>query len=308
MYRSILVPLDGSPFSEYALPMARSLALQSGAALHLALVHVPVTRVYVETGPIVDDVLDAETRARQAEYLRRVSEHLRADGEIEATATILDGPVVEALVDEATRHSCDLIVMTTHGRGGFQRLWLGSVADSLVHHSTLPIILLRPQEGQPALDAQPQINRILIPLDGSPLAEEILTPALELARITHVPCTLLQVVEPWMLLDAVSLRHVPAPDHPIPQQRKQEAQTYLEQIAARPEATGLTVETHVVVDERVAPAILAEAQQSETDLIAMATHGRSGLARFRVGSIADKVLRGADHAVLLLRPSERAAG
>src|SRR6478736_935355 len=110
MYDSLFVPLDGSHFSEHALTWARSLAVRSGASLHLALVHVPVYWAYLDAVPILDDDGDAQTREAEVAYLQRVCDRLKAFRELKVTAELLDGPAVNALTDAASRHGCDLIV------------------------------------------------------------------------------------------------------------------------------------------------------------------------------------------------------
>jgi nucleotide-binding universal stress UspA family protein len=196
----------------------------------------------------------------------------------------------------------DLIVMTTHGRGGVARFWLGSVADVLVRASPVPVLLLRPDEAMPKSERPSHIQRILIPLDGSARSEAMVEHALELGQLMQSEYTLLRVVAPF-ILGAAAPFTTPTDFDPDRTLRLQsEAQHELDRIARRLEAGGAQVRTRVVLSEQVAAAILEDASQHGIDLIAMSTLGRSGLARLLIGSVADKVLRGAEVPLLLYRP------
>ena len=159
----------------------------------------------------------------------------------------------------------------------------------------MPILLVRPQEEAPNLATQVTLRHILIPLDGSDLAEQILEPAIELGCLTQAEYTLLRVVEPFM----------PPPHEPtgpLFDQLAREAQTYVDSVAERLRGRSLRVQTRVVINRWAAAAIMAEARVHANDLIALETHGRGGLARLLLGSVADKVVRGALTPVLLHRP------
>jgi nucleotide-binding universal stress UspA family protein len=289
MYRSILVPLDGSPFGEHALPPALAIAQSAAAYLHLAHVH-GVTRAH-----LLDTHSALRDRAREREYLDQTAQQLasRWDGPI--TTALLAGTIALAVHDYAVERRADLVVLTTHGRGPLSRFWLGSVADRLVRWATMPLLLVRPHERAPDFAHPPALRRILIPLDGSALAERIFAAALELGRPQSATYTLLQVVEP-VVIEAIGR------EEQGPQQAEAHAWAYLEGLAAGLRAEGLEVATDVVVAEHPAPAILAYAQQRAVDLIAVETHGRGGITRVLLGSVADKLLRGATTPVLLHRP------
>ena len=136
MYRSILVPLDGSSFSEHALPVAWHIARRSGAALHLIYVRVPSDPGEIQAEPILDAGADASAAGQEHEsdYLNGLRERLvsTAAPPITYTTAAEDGPIARTLARAAVEGNADLIVMTTHGRGGLARLWLGSVADDLI--------------------------------------------------------------------------------------------------------------------------------------------------------------------------------
>jgi nucleotide-binding universal stress UspA family protein len=201
----------------------------------------------------------------------------------------------------------DLVVMTTHGRGALSRFWLGSVADKLVRQLPMPMLLVRPHEPAPDFVHAPVFAHVLIPLDGSALAEQILPHALALGRLTQAEFTLLQAIPPVMRAYSMEL-YGAGWDYQALEQMRTNAHAYLDGIAAPLRAESLRVRT-VVVDEFPVGAILEYVRAHAVDLIALATHGRSGVANWLLGGVADKVVRGATLPVLLYRPqSEAQAG
>jgi nucleotide-binding universal stress UspA family protein len=293
MYRSILVPLDGSAFGEHALPFALSLARRAGASLHLAHVHGP-------PAPILADANDAELRGYERMYFEGLVQRIEARWDVPITTMLLDGPVAQTLHEYAVASEADLIVMTTHGRGALSRFWLGSIADTVIRQVSVPVLLIRPQEQPLDIAHEPAVKHILIPLDGSALAEHMLTHATALGRLVQAEYTLLQAIEPVSMGYGTELYGV-AVDTQAMEQLRTQAQEYLDRLAVGLRADGMRVQTAAVID-LAATAILNYAHEHAVDLIALATHGRTGLARWLVGGVADKVIRGATVPVLLHRP------
>ncbi len=297
MPANILVPLDGSLFSEQALGYAMDIAERCDAVVHLVRVHTtPILAVSAAMPAYYSAESDEEVTVAEREYLDRIGQKWHARGRHVRVAS-LSGPIATAIHEYADRCAVDLIVMTTHGRGGLSRAWLGSVADRLVRATHIPVIMLRPHNS----DAEPVVvNRtrphILIPLDGSELAESIIGHAVDIGALLDARYTLLQVVPPPIavspavreqaLRDTVALRA--------------EARTYLDRWAMRLRARGFHVDTRVVLQSQSAIGIVEEALAGECDMIAMATHGRSGFTRMALGSVADKVMRTASAPLLTL--------
>jgi nucleotide-binding universal stress UspA family protein len=296
-YHSILVPLDGSTFSEHALPVAARIARLAGSPLQLVRV-IPNNHAEDVVFGLTGLYPWQEGRA----YLHRVADLLEIRAGLWPSVRLLGGPVVDNLCEHAVEQGADLVVMTTHGRGPLSRIWLGSVADELVRRLPMPLLLVRPQGKAPDWAAEP-LKNVLIALDGGPLAEAVLGPAVELGRLTGASFTLLGAVPPPPaaaldmpaygagVVDGTALERVQGEMH-----------AYLEGVARPLREQGLAVRTRVVAEGRPAAAILAEAEAQPCDLIALATHGRRGLSRLFLGSVADKVVRGAAASVLLCRP------
>lgn len=299
--QTILVPLDGSSFSEHALPAAIALARHNNMGIALAQVH---HLIFPAMAPVSDPLFDpsADSRLRQHEtaYLEEVSRRIATSWSGPLWHVMLEAPVADALCSYAQTRHADLIVLSSHGRGGLARAWLGSVADRLIRQSTTPILVIRPGAELPDLSHEPSFGHILIPLDGSPLAEQAIDLALRIGSPMHSHYTLMQVIEPVMrgfLIDGAE----PYLDVDAEATAWQEASDYLEGIASRLRAQGHVVMTQVPIG-KPAHTILSYTQEHPVDLIAMTTHGRSGVARLLVGSVADKVLRGAEIPLLIYRP------
>jgi nucleotide-binding universal stress UspA family protein len=314
MFQSILVPLDGSTFGEHALPLALAVARRARAALTLVHVHAPLKSVYLEGAAFLDDSIEREIKSQQRAYLGVVAERLRAAvPDLKVNADVVEGPIGEVLVHEATSRKVDLVVMTTHGRGPIGRFWLGSVADELVRQLPMPLLLIQPSEALPDLSREPEMKHFLIPLDGSDLAEQILEPAVGLGKLMGADYTLMRVVKPVMPMNypvdvSMAAQPVPASLEQIEALQgnlEARAQQYLDELAIRLREEGLRVQTRVEIEQQPGVAILGAVERHEVDLVAMETHGRRGLSRLFLGSVADKVIRGAHVPILVQRPVEK---
>jgi nucleotide-binding universal stress UspA family protein len=310
MPRSILVPLDGSAFGEFALPLAASLARRDGASLHAVHVH-QVVPPGSFAGLTLVDSLDAQVREDARKYLADVVRRLDEPAPVPTQTALIDGDVVTALRKYAAEKGIDLVVMSTHGRGALGRFWLGSVADELMRKMPVPVLVVRPGEGKPDLRRQPELKSILVPLDGTPLAEQVIGPAVALGGLFKSTFTLLRVDKPIMPPSylpegegIMGLEDVMVQIEELQRQADRESRSYLDGIAKKLTVQGFQVNTRVVIDESPAFAILEEAQTCHADLIALETHGRHGLSRLLRGSVADKVVRGGTIPVLLSRKAE----
>lgn len=297
MYKTILVPLDGSQFAEHALPRAVAIAQTSGAALHLVRVHVPV--VLGDAAPPA--TWDAEIRMREADYVAATARRLREEHAIRAGSELVDGPIVGALCECASTSGADLIVMTTHGRTGVRRAWVGSVADGLLRHSRLPVMMVRPDRGHRPAGLMP-IRHVLVPLDGSADAEQIFDAIAPLGPVPAMRYTMLQVIAPAAVPTYVyATAGVPAPLEEIGvADQVVRAEGYLSGMAERLREAGAEVATEVHVQQNAASDIARYAGEHRVDLIAVTTHCR-GASRLIVGSMVDQLLGIATAPLLMLR-------
>ena len=285
--RAILTPLDGSRLAEESLRAACATARRTGAVLHMVLVHHPVApNADSAAMATAIDELDRLARAGEERYLEQIAERMQQAYGVHVETSILDGPVAETIGAHVRQVGAGLVVMTTHGRGVVSRFWLGSVADHLLRHLDVPLLLLRHHETQ-VHDSRMAFRRMLIPLDGSERAEAVIEPALLLCPPPTAEIALVRVVPPAE--DGLA-------------EGRSAAAVYLDEVADQLERRGCRVSTTVVVSDSPAQAILDQGRPEATDCIAMATRGASGVRRLVLGSVTDKVVRGADVPVLALHP------
>jgi len=295
MYRSILVPLDGSLQSEQALPYAAALARRSGAVLQLAYVHSPLL---LGEGTMYLGTPDVQLWNEEKQYLLNIIVRIKKTGLEQVSAEVLEGPIAETLQEHVLGRRSDLVVMTTHGRGPVSRFWLGSVADQLVHRLPIPLLLIHTQEEEASPKTEPEIRNVLVALDGTPTAEQILQPAGELAKLLGASFTLLRVV-PSAIQHGV--RKGAAADTALADKLRAEAHVYLQRVTDSLRDRGFAVHRRILAHAHPATAIIHEAASGGYDLLALETHGRRGLPRLFLGSVADKVVRGASLPVLVHR-------
>ncbi|NJD10188.1 MAG: universal stress protein [Gemmatimonadetes bacterium] len=297
---NILLPLDGSAFSEHAYPAALELARQLGAKLHLVHVHEPPVPLPSDGSPLVEAELSESLRGQEEEYLRALAGRCMETAGVATRTELLEGPVATALASYIHEIEIDLVVMSTHGRSGISRAWVGSVADAVVRRAAVPVLLLRPHDHHAP---EPLACRhVLVPLDGSALAEGILAPLELLCRVFSPRFTLLRVVPPLQIETGGTGPAVLTQSPAAVERAAAAAHEYLETVAATWRAAGASVDTAVQVHGIPAVAILDYAGTHSVDLVAMATHGRGGWSRVALGSVADKVMRGTLMPVLLYRP------
>ena len=301
MYRTILVPLDGSAFGEQALPVALGIARRAGATVRLAHVHPLEQSAYINEPVTPRNARDLQAQAAELAYLERVAQCASPCLGAPVLIDLLDGPVAATLCAHAQAHDIDLIVMSTHGRGALARVWLGSVAAALVRQAPAPILLVRPQEAYTHQTHEPVFRHVLIPLDGSPFAEQAIEPAITLGTLTQARYTLLQALDPLVAEHTHPPYSVGLDRRLLPEVQAQ-AVAYLERIAACLRGQSLEVQTSLVVGPP-AHAISDYVRAHAVDLIAMATHGHGAVSRVLLGSVADAVVHTSDVPVLLNRPS-----
>lgn len=298
-FHALVVPVDGSAFAEQALPLAIRIALATGARVRLLLVHRQPAAPLASGAELAYAALDRQTRESEVAYLQGLERRLADAGVAQVEASLLGGPVADALEAEIARWGADLVVMSTHGRSGLGRFWLGSVADRLLHNVTVPLLLVRPAPNATAVPPA-DIERIVVPLDGSALARSVLEPAAALAARLGAELHLIQVIPPpYYVGGAVDLpfTYDPALDATL----EREAAEHLAAQAALLGSRGLRVTTQVERNPAVAHAVLDAAAASGGSMICVATRGRTGAGRVFLGSVADKLVRGASGPVLVWR-------
>jgi nucleotide-binding universal stress UspA family protein len=309
MNRKILVPLDGSEMAEKALHYAKSPAARIGA--EVTLLHVcspeechceaekctvqPMHRVYVEhTAQMFRDGLEAVAADR-----------------IEVGWEVLVGDPATEIVGYAREQNADRIIMTSHGRSGVSRWVIGSVADKVARQSPVPVVIIRASAEEAERSDLPD-SKILVLLDGSNMAEQVLPFVIEHAEMSGREVVLLRVCEPPDI-ESPFIYHLTRTEYPptkplkwedfveeVMAKCKDETQEYLVGIGKRLKDDGLKVSSEILVG-KPADEIVDYVGKHSFNLIAMSTHGRSGLTRWAYGSVADRVLHTASSPLLLVR-------
>ena len=297
MFTRIMLPLDGSPLAECALPYAESLARATRAKL--ILVRAASARTLPGADPSGDQlgvIIDAES------YLASVAQRLGERG-VETETAVPYGDAAGWIVDEIRIRRADAIVMATHGRSGLGRWVYGSVAEEVLAHSPVPVMLVRAWQCQTNPRELASHPRVLVPLDGSPFAEAAIDTALSVVEGLGGEIILSEVVPvPTHVVTAEDGKVISYLDQQEEAFRR-EANDYLYAVGQRisVRAPGVKVSTDVKVGDP-AESITQTAHEREVALIAMATHGRTGIGRLLLGSVAGQVLRHGNVALLLVRP------
>ncbi len=301
METRILVPLDGSPLAEQALSCA--VTLGRGLPADLVLFRaVPIpsgTWRYLDGAAMKEIELVERLDTEADEYLHEVADRVRLAG-LTVRIVVQHGPAAEAIVDYAEQMDIWQIAMATHGYSGIKRWTHGSVAERVLQAASVPVLMVRAQE-EDAKDSHQLMlcRRILVPLDGSEMAEQVLSQVTSVAQAVGAEVFLFQVaVDQPASMFASDWFFLPAEGAFDEEERK--ALSYLERVAGSLREGGIQVFTGTQIGP-VAESIVEYAEAYEIDLIAMCTHGRTGLARWALGSVADRVLRAGDKPLLLVR-------
>jgi nucleotide-binding universal stress UspA family protein len=321
MFMCILVPLDGSLLSESALPAAGRIARASGGRIILAtVISVPILSSYGEYDPLSSEQVDIEWKDAET-YLERVK-LLPVLADIDTTSTVDMGYPETALLDAVSSNQCDLLVLTSHGRTGLARWALGSVAKQLVRHCDVPVLVFR-EQGPSLKSSHPDMEhlfRVLVCLDGSEFAEAALSPAAQLALAFSGGTATRPASTRQAGLHLVLV--IPPSEEDQSNMPKAlglaGAKEYLAGVAYRmkEEYPTLTLSWSVGVGADTAKTIVRVAESGEDvegagvfggcDVVALSTHGRTGIARWTLGSVTERVLDISKMPALVVRPMKPA--
>ena len=302
MLRSILVPLDGSPLAERALPIAMDIARRAGGTVHLIRAHVPLAIVGATAeGVFTQDMLAADDalRNRATQYLNQHAHTLAKEWGVVVEAHVEDGTPSACITEAADRVNAGLIVMTTHGAGGFAPGWLGSVCDAVIRHTHRAVLALPENDAHAGRSFVPK--RIAMALDGSARADGIIPAARDLALLFGAEVDVVRMVAPFIPNDVASILTSERPDPYGIDAEAAAAKDAIDAVVRGLKEVGLKAEATVRVELSPVKALLDHVNETDPDVLALATQGR-GVSRLIVGSVADKLIRGAKRPVLVIRP------
>ena len=283
MYSKILVPLDGSELAEQALSHAEGIAKRFNGEAILLTTFVP------------GDRLEHPLKS----YMEEKVEELQSSG-IKASPLYVQGDAATAIIDFAESNNIGLIILTTHGCTG-DRCWpLGSISSKVLQRSHVPTLLIRP--GQPGTaPVEKDLRKILIALDGSPIAEVIIPYVEGLIKGADSELVLLMIIEPIVLPHMATYRDHEKFHDELMARAEKEAETYLSKIESDLRNKGIKVSS-ALMQGKPNQAILQYAEDNSITLIALTTHGYSGISRWVYGSVASHIIEGSPKPVLLVRP------
>jgi len=299
----VMVPLDGAPAAEAALPLAIDLAKRRKGAVRLVGVHAPPA-VLLDGETLIGSVIpDDSIRERETAYFADVQARVSATG-VNVAADLLDGSVIASLAEYARDLKPEWIVMLSHARGSLARFFLGETATEFVRKSPSPVLLVHPNDAHDDFAKAPTINRVLVPLDGSELAEQMLAPAAALAKTLDVEVELIMALAAVPDMQAIAARHEPGLPGPWdPSSAPKKAELYLEHRADKIRAGSIKVKCRVVPQGDAGHVIVAETKAHPGTVVALATHGRGGFSKMVSGSVADEVVRRTTSPVLVYHPA-----
>ena len=303
MYRRMLIPLDCSKTAEKVLPYARSLAGSLKIPVELMRV-IDISEMTSQISPgkarFLDTIAEDEARSSRG-YLEGIARRFPG---IRVQCTVEKGKPAEVIIEKAAANKDMLIAMATHGRSGLNRWLLGSVAEKVLRGSSTPLLLVRANEKAKS-DGKATLKSVIVALDGSELAESVLPAVVELAKILNLEVQLIRAFDLPATMYGGEGRYAIDVDA-IRKQFKSEAHAYLEKKAEELRRLGLGKVSLVCSQGYSADEILVLGQQIPDSLIAMCTHGRSGVTRWVLGSVTENVVRHSDNPLLVIRATTRA--
>jgi nucleotide-binding universal stress UspA family protein len=297
VFQKILVPLDGSKLAEVALPYAEELAGRLGSEIIL---------IYI------NESSDAPDEHMHKFYLEKIAETVKEAAElydeksskrqeIQVKSAIVTGNPAKKIVEYADKEGIGLIVMSTHGRSGITRWTLGSVANKVVQAAKQPMALIRAKGNRSEMRAKGILKKILVPLDGSKEGEIVIPYIVEFAQRLKAEVTLLQVVEiSYPAVTDLGYSYIAYTEKQMASD-KAFAQNYIDKVVALLKEKGVTATSEVRLKiGNAAEEIINAADETHSDLVVMATHGRSGIGRWVLGSVAERVLHQGNTPLILV--------
>ena len=299
MYTRMLVPLDGSKLAENVLPYARAMA--GPLDLRIELLSVVDSMDSARTSHAgharsVDSIVEAAVQESRR-YLEGIARSFTGSS---VTCVVEQGQPEEVIIERAAGDKETLIGMATRGRSGIHRWLMGSVAEKVLRGATTPLLLVRGDE-EGKNDGKAILKSIVVPLDGSKMAETVLPRAVDLAKKLGLEIVLTRAYQiPLSAYGGADAAFIPNNEGLLTLVR-QEAGAYLETKVNELHQNGIEKVSSILLVGSGADEIIDLARGTPNNLIAMCTHGRSGVKRWALGSVTEKVVRHSGDPVLVVR-------
>ena len=299
MYNKMLIPLDGSKTAEKVLPYARYLAAQFKIPVELlAVIDIAemATHMTAERGRFLDTMVEDNVRASEI-YLRGIAATFKG---VTVKNTVVKGRAEDAIIEKGGGYKDTLIAMATHGRSGLNRFLLGSVAEKVLRGAANPLLLVRATETASA-DGEAIFKTVIVPLDGSEAAESVLPTAADMAKKLGLEVVLFRAYHiPYNAYAGDGGAYAVNFDELMAGVRD-EANEYLQKKVAEMKTLGVERVSGLAKEGFAGDEIIAVGRNTPDGLIAMSSHGRSGVKRWVLGSVAETVVRHTADPVLVVR-------
>ncbi len=297
MFRKILVPLDGSDEAEAILPYVSHIA--SGMDIGIVLLSV-MDRGALEMSDSYYSKLFERAEQEAKSRLHNAAHQIRQDT-VRTEEIVVSGRAESEITAAAERLGCNLIAMSTHGRSLLGRGILGSVTDRVVHMARIPVLTITPGKARAYHRSDTLITHVVVPLDGSDLAETVLPYVMEMASMLDYTVVLLRVVRP---LHYFWVGEQPPEINEENALMENEAREYMAAKSETLSQDGINVEWRVLVGHPTTT-VLEQVRDIPHSIVALTTHGRSGFRRWLIGSLAETLVRSGGDPVLIVPPPEQ---
>ena len=297
MYTRMLIPLDGSITAEQVIPYARVFARGLRLPVELlTVVDVTPLLTSAERARQFDELAEEESRKNNA-YLEGIANRFP---ESRVNRTVEQGSAAEAIIQKAAADPSTVIAMTTHGRSGIQRWLLGSVAEKVLRATTNPLLLVRAVPDG-SVEGEAALKSVVVPLDGSELAEHVLPLVTEIAGKLKMEIVLLRAyTNPYSAFTGSSGKYAVNIDELLASVRD-ESRNYLKRKMTQLKRQGIEQISYAIEEGLAADTIVSVANRTPRSLVVMCSHGRSGVRRWVLGSVAEIVVRHSSYPVLVMR-------
>ncbi len=291
MFDTILVPLDGSQLADCVLPHVVAIARPFDAEITLLRV---LEKNHAGTSAQLFDLLNWQiNKTRSVLYLGKVQTRLE-DSNIRVQAEVLEGLIAEGITEYAQNQGMKLIILSSHGRHGLTQWGISSITQKIILSAQTSLLIVRAHQYKGSFDEiteAPVYRHIMVPLDGSQRAENVLPIVTQLANFHKSQIHLVQVVQtPEMARQMPPVREDIELSNRVVERNREEAERYLEQLKSRSYLEGITVQTHLIASDNAAMALHQLAEQEEIDLVALSAHGYSGNHQWPYGSMVNNFI------------------
>ena len=292
MFKTILVPLDGSQLADCVLPHVVALARPFDSEITLLRM---LEKTQAGTSAQLFDLVNWQiNKTRATLYLEKIKAQIQRE-KTRVQTTVIEGLVADGITEYAHSHGIKLIVLSSHGRNGLTRWGISSITQKIIMSAQTSLLIVRAhQDGihSDELSERPLYRRILVPLDGSQRAENVLPIVTQLAQFHRSQIHLVQIIQtPEMARQMPPTREDVDLSNRIVSRNQEEAGRYLEQLKSRSFLEGLTIQIHLITSDNTAVALHQLVEQENIDMVALSAHGYSGIHQWPYGSMVNNFVQ-----------------